>query len=248
MIKNKKKCTTKTVKQLKVSPKIIKLGKKLLNKKASKEQSPQIEESEEDTPSWLEDDKRKLSQSLCKSLKSKSPSFLDSEMFAGENLVKLEGGGGLDAQLRRASSAWKLPLCHTHTTKPSMDRKVRAPCILVLTGSALRALEIIRELPSFNNSCRIHKLFSKHIKVEEQSAALNCHLCIAVGTPNRVQKLVDLEALELSSVKVVFLDTKPDAKQREMLTINEIRDDFWSLFNLHLRLNIQNKTTKLCLF
>ena len=41
----------------------------------------------------------------------------------------------------------------------------RRPEVLVLTGSALRALELIRQLPSFGRGCRIQKLFAKHMKV-----------------------------------------------------------------------------------
>lgn len=64
-------------------------------------------------------------------------------------------------------------------------------------------------------ACRIAKLFAKHIKVAEQQAHLQQHpLCIAAGTPNRLCKLADVEALQLSQLQLVVLDVHQDAKKR----------------------------------
>lgn len=49
-----------------------------------------------------------------------------------------------------------------------------------------------RELKEFNSLCRIAKLFAKHFKIEEQEAFLRKEQArIVVGTPNRLEKLID---------------------------------------------------------
>ena len=64
-------------------------------------------------------------------------------------------------------------------------------------------------------ACRIAKLFAKHMKVPEQQQYLQQHpVCIAAGTPNRLCKLADLEALQLHQLKLVIVDVHQDAKQR----------------------------------
>lgn len=64
-------------------------------------------------------------------------------------------------------------------------------------------------------ACRIAKLFAKHLKVAQQQEYLQQHpACIAAGTPNRLCKLADIEALQLSKLRLVVLDVSQDAKQR----------------------------------
>ena len=64
-------------------------------------------------------------------------------------------------------------------------------------------------------ACRIAKLFAKHMKVAEQQEQLQQHpLCIAAGTPNRLCKLADIEALQLTQLQLVVLDVHQDAKKR----------------------------------
>ena len=53
------------------------------------------------------------------------------------------------------------------------------------------------------------------MKVPEQQQYLQQHpVCIAAGTPNRLCKLADLEALQLSQLKLIILDVHQDAKER----------------------------------
>ena len=44
-----------------------------------------------------------------------------------------------------------------------------------------------------------------------------------MGTPNRVQKLVDAEALGLDRLRLVLIDMQPDVKKRTVLDIPEVR-------------------------
>lgn len=51
--------------------------------------------------------------------------------------------------------------------------------------------------------CKIAKLFAKHFKVQDQIDLLSKqYFPVAVGTPNRLAKLVELGALSLCRVKV----------------------------------------------
>ncbi len=63
--------------------------------------------------------------------------------------------------------------------------------------------------------CRVAKLFAKHFKVEEQQRLLEASVVgIASGTPNRLSKLADLDALKLDRLRLLVLDVHIDAKQR----------------------------------
>ncbi|KAK4353019.1 hypothetical protein RND71_028537 [Anisodus tanguticus] len=54
------------------------------------------------------------------------------------------------------------------------------------------------ELRPLTSECRAAKLFSKHMKIEEQASSLKNRVNIASGTPSRIKKLIDMEALGLS--------------------------------------------------
>ena len=57
--------------------------------------------------------------------------------------------------------------------------------------------------PEIGLKCKIAKLFAKHFKVQDQIDLLSKqYFPVAVGTPNRLAKLVELGALSLSRVKV----------------------------------------------
>lgn len=91
-------------------------------------------------------------------------------------------------------------------------------------------------MPEFNSGCRIAKLFSKHIKPEEQAAQLSAGpVCVAVGTPARVDKLAAMSgALSLSRCRLLVLDVSRDVKQRCLLDLPETRRDLWALWRTHL--------------
>jgi len=53
------------------------------------------------------------------------------------------------------------------------------------------------------------------------------HYAIAVGTPNRLTKLVSLGALQLNMIKLIVIDIEPDVKNFTMLTMPSVREDFF---------------------
>jgi protein CMS1 len=110
-------------------------------------------------------------------------------------------------------------------------------------------IEIIKALPEFRRECSIPKLFSKHIKLEEQTEVLSAEqVCIAVGTPARLEKLVSVDALHLERVTLLLIDCQRDIKQRCMLDIPETRRDFWALWRTHLATRVAQGRIKVGLF
>ncbi|CAL1366114.1 unnamed protein product [Linum trigynum] len=95
-----------------------------------------------------------------------------------------------------------------------VDGKIEAgnPAVLFISASALRAIELLRDVRSLTKECHAGKLFSKHMKVEEQVAILKNRVNFASGTPSRIKKLIDIEAIGVSRLKVVVLDLQQDVK------------------------------------
>jgi hypothetical protein len=111
-----------------------------------------------------------------------------------------------------------------------------------------RVLELLRELPEFNKGCRVAKLFSRHIKPEEQAELLAAGpVCIAVGTPARIDKLLAMGALSLQRLRLLVLDVSRDAKLRCILDIPETRRDTWQLWRTHLAQRITKGDTRVTL-
>ncbi|XP_028401778.1 protein CMSS1-like isoform X2 [Dendronephthya gigantea] len=122
-----------------------------------------------------------------------------------------------------------LPSWSTLTSK--IDKKSGAPGLLIITSAATRATDVVRAMADFRGTCKVVKLFSKHIKLEEQEEYLEKHVVhLGVGTPNRICKLMKSGALRLSNLKSVILDwTWRDAKQRRLMDIPEIQQDLVTL-------------------
>ncbi|CAL5403567.1 unnamed protein product [Camellia sinensis] len=67
---------------------------------------------------------------------------------------------------------------------------------------------------------------------------LKNHVNIASGTPSRMKKLIDMEALGLTRLAVIMLGMQTDVKGYSLLTLPRVRDELWDLYknNLHPRL------------
>ncbi|KAL6777808.1 hypothetical protein ACKKBG_A15725 [Auxenochlorella protothecoides x Auxenochlorella symbiontica] len=113
---------------------------------------------------------------------------------------------------------------------------VGSPAVLVVTGAAIRAVSLIRQMPAVNKACKVGKLFAKHFKQAEQEAVLSSTVMhVAVGTPNRLIKLIEAGALKLGRLRYVVVDVAMDAKKRTVLDMAETKSDFWTLFASHLK-------------
>ena len=50
-----------------------------------------------------------------------------------------------------------------------------------------------------------------------------------IGTPNRLRKLIEIGALQLSRLQVVLLDYTNDQKNYNLVTLAEVKTDFYEL-------------------
>lgn len=130
------------------------------------------------------------------------------------------------------------------------------PRILVITGNAQRAADVARALrpllPSEERPTKrrkgdkptpkdtpassgpnVAKLFARHFKVEEQAAWLETQVTpAAVGTPHRIQALLDKDALHIEHLAAIIIDFSwTDAKNRTVLDTPETRDATLSLLS-----------------
>ena len=125
--------------------------------------------------------------------------------------VELGLGGGSKAKL----------------AKPSDE--MGCPQVLILCAGAKRAASIINGI-SKKVHCKISKLFARHFKVTEQVEMLSKqHYPIAVGTPNRVEKLLELGALCLRNTQLVLVDMEADAKHFTVLSLPGVKEDFFKV-------------------
>ena len=77
----------------------------------------------------------------------------------------------------------------------------------------------------------IGKLYAKHFKIHEQISALKDKIAVAVGTPNRLNKLIQLNALSLKHTRLVVIDTKKDSKNFTILTLKGVREDMYQFLH-----------------
>lgn len=126
------------------------------------------------------------------------------------------------------------------------SEKFGCPIVLIVCASAQRASEIIKSVSAKLIKCKIAKLYAKHFKVQEQIEMLSKeYYPIAVGTPNRLSKLIEMGSLSLKQTKIVLVDITADAKKYNILTLNEIKQDFYKL--LYTDLHAQKKHLKFAL-
>lgn len=129
----------------------------------------------------------------------------------------------LSSYLKQVCPKWA-KLQKQHTEKSSV-------VILIVCSSALRTIELIKQLTAFKGEARAVKLFAKHIKIEEQVKLLQKGIShIGVGTPGRISALIDKEGLSLQALRYLIVDWNwRDQKLRRMVDIPEIKLDFMKL-------------------
>ncbi|RLM73310.1 protein CMSS1 [Panicum miliaceum] len=143
--------------------------------------------------------------------------------------------------------SWKEELCEGQVVEGEIG--VGSPALLVISSAALRSLELLRGLKMFTKECRPVKLFAKHLKVEEQVAMLNARVNIAcVRSLCRIKKLIDIEALSLSRLKLVVLDMQKDAKSFNLFTLPQVSNEFWDLYKGYLDPKVQEGNMRICFY
>jgi len=160
---------------------------------------------------------------------TRSATPVEREGLTAEAVCRLPPGQSFENGLKFLEPNWGSEFCSV------AGREVGHPSALYISSGALGALEMIRACPDISSRCQIAKLFAKHIKLPEQAALLSSKaVCIGAGTPNRIARLVEDGVLKLKSLKWIIIDVRLDAKQRSILDMPEVRDDWWALWERYL--------------
>ncbi|CAJ1079702.1 protein CMSS1 isoform X2 [Xyrichtys novacula] len=148
----------------------------------------------------------------------------------------------LSSYLKQVCPKWA-KIQKQHTEKSSV-------VLLIVCSSALRTIELIKQLTTFKGEAKALKLFAKHIKVEEQVKLLQKGVThIGVGTPGRISALIEKEALNLHVLKYLVLDWNwRDQKLRRMVDIPEIKLDFMKLLESGILSGCKDSSVKIGLF
>ncbi|KAL5215886.1 hypothetical protein ABZP36_007287 [Zizania latifolia] len=177
---------------------------------------------------------------------------LELDAYSERCMVPLEEGLSQDAEsfsdhVKGAfGGSWKEELCEGKLEEGTVD--AGSPVLLVISSAALRSLELLRGLKMLTKECRPVKLFAKHMKVEEQVELLKTRVNIACGTPSRIKKLIDMEALSLSRLKLVVLDIQRDAKSFTLFTLPQVSNEFWDLYKGYLVEKVRGGDTRICFY
>lgn len=121
------------------------------------------------------------------------------------------------------------------------DKNKKSPFMVVLCSSAIRCIEIQKALDKHNKHLKSKSLrwihaFAKHKKLNEQIKFIKdikYPIDIVYATPQRLSQLTDLEAnaIDFKNLKYVLVDyTYRDCKQKRILDIPDIKNDFFKLF------------------
>ncbi|XP_019125842.2 protein CMSS1 isoform X1 [Larimichthys crocea] len=122
--------------------------------------------------------------------------------------------------------------------------------LLIVCSSALRTIELIKQLTTFKGGAKAVKLFAKHIKIEEQVKQLEKGVThIGVGTPGRINALIEKEGLNLRALKYLVLDWNwRDQKLRRMVDVPEVKLDFMKLLESGVLTGCKQHQVKVGLF
>ncbi|KAJ2749988.1 cms1 ribosomal small subunit [Coemansia pectinata] len=105
-----------------------------------------------------------------------------------------------------------------------------APQVLVICSSALRVIDLVKRLRPVSKR-GVLKLFSRHIKISEQIKTLKTTAVdIAVGTPNRILKLLTDDALKVNRLRLVVIDCWQDDKMRVVIDMDDTRKDLFAIW------------------
>ncbi|BAT93515.1 hypothetical protein LR48_Vigan02g275800 [Vigna angularis] len=143
-------------------------------------------------------------------------------------------------------SSWREHLCEGSVVEGKVNPG--SPAVLIISSSALRCIHLLRGFRSFTKQCHAAKLFAKHLKLQEQISLLKNRVNIAGGTPSRIKKLIDAEALDLSRLQVLVLDLHPDVKGYSLLTLPQVRDEFLEVFKNYFYEAMIQGGLRICLY
>lgn len=142
--------------------------------------------------------------------------------------------------------SWEEVLCEGNVVEGNVEPG--CPSLLIISSSAIRCVEILRGMKTLTTKCHAAKLFAKHIKIEEQVSILKERVNIAGGTPSRIKKLIEIDALKLSRLSVLMLDMHKDAKGLTLFDVPQVRNEFWELYKAHFHQQVMLSKSQICLY
>ncbi|DAZ95719.1 TPA: hypothetical protein N0F65_007125 [Lagenidium giganteum] len=124
----------------------------------------------------------------------------------------------------------------------------KSPLLIIVCPSAIRATELIKPLHKFKG-CRLVKLFAKHMKVEEQAELLAKQFsAIAVGTPARIKKHLEMGSLSLEHTRYVMIDVQKDKKNMTVLDLKDTAKEVVDMLQYYVCKRLNEDKLKLVLF
>ncbi|XP_028993144.1 protein CMSS1 [Betta splendens] len=177
--------------------------------------------------------------------------FSDKRSVIEQEALHLEDSDFLSSNdLTHSLSSYLKQVCPKWAKIQKQHTEKGSAVLLIVCSSALRCIELIKNLSAFKGQARVLKLFAKHIKVEEQVKLLQKGVVhIGVGTPGRISALIDKEALSLTALRYLVVDWNwRDQKLRRMVDIPEIKLDFMKLLESVILNNSKEGKAKIGLF
>lgn len=108
------------------------------------------------------------------------------------------------------------------------------PLAVIICASANRCVTINSEI-SHTFQCKVSKLFAKHLKVQDQVEALKTFAPVAIGTPHRINKLIEFGALNLTQSTVILMDITKDAREMNMFSSQDTHPQIYSFLSEHVQ-------------
>ncbi|KAA0715712.1 Protein CMSS1 [Triplophysa tibetana] len=148
----------------------------------------------------------------------------------------------LSSYLKEVCPKWaKIQKQHTET---------RSIVLLIVCGSALRTIDLIKQIGAFKGEAKVQKLFARHIKLDDHIKVLGKGVThIGVGTPGRIAALLEKEGLTMQGMRYLIFDwNHRDQKQRRMVDITEVKTDLLKIMDLGLVQSCREGSAKIGLF
>ncbi|CAF2749435.1 unnamed protein product [Rotaria sp. Silwood2] len=104
-----------------------------------------------------------------------------------------------------------------------------APVVLIIAQSALRCIELGKILKNSSSSkfFTFHYLFAKHKKLSDQIELLKKSTTlfnIIIGTPKRIDDILDVNVINLKRLKFVLIDWNyQNIKQQRLIDLNQLK-------------------------
>ncbi|KAE8299105.1 Protein CMSS1 Cms1 ribosomal small subunit-like protein [Larimichthys crocea] len=248
---------TKPAKRKKETEKAVKAKKKKTSQQTECV-TPQKKEAE-DEKSAKPKKKRKKKKTITDVLSSSEPKpgcpadlqNLLAQYFSGQTLCDRAGGApAAGNDLTHTLSSYLKQVCPKWARIQKQHTEKSSVVLLIVCSSALRTIELIKQLTTFKGGAKAVKLFAKHIKIEEQVKQLEKGVThIGVGTPGRINALIEKEGLNLRALKYLVLDWNwRDQKLRRMVDVPEVKLDFMKLLESGVLTGCKQHQVKVGLF